>query len=148
MTSFNFTTLETKAAEKKWTYSYTGDIQSFTAPYSGTYFIQAAGAAGGGLKLYYGAGTGRQGGYISGYYDLQEGETIYIAIGGEGSASKTGSSGGWNGGGSTTTIAASGGGATSITKSLHGDGQLYNYEDYQEDIVMVAGGRSRSRILI
>ena len=140
ISSPNVLAAETKATGKKWTFSYTGEIQSFTAPYTGTYHIQVGGASGGGLKLRYGAGTGRQGGYVSGYYDLQQGDTIYIAVGGEGSASRTGSSGGWNGGGSTTTIAASGGGATSVVKSLRGDGQLYNYEDYQEDIIAVAGG--------
>lgn len=64
-------------------YSYTGDVQTFTAPVTGKYFIQAYGGNGGiGFHLAEDAEAHcGYGGYASGYVDLQKGQTIYLYVG-------------------------------------------------------------------
>jgi MYXO-CTERM domain-containing protein len=77
------------------TFSYTGNIVSWTVPDSGTYEIIAVGAQGG-------AGTigqsfaGGLGALIGGYFELSSGMTLSIAVGGIG-GSGTGSGGGGGG---------------------------------------------------
>ena len=105
-------------------FSYTGDVQTFTAPATGLYQLQVWGAQGG--YRYYPANGGK-GGYSEGTIELQEGETLYIYVGGSGNAG--GTAGGFNGGGSRGTYAG-GGGATDIR--VEGD-SLYNR-------IIVAGG--------
>ena len=55
-------------------YSYTGDVQTFTAPENGTYKIEAWGASG--------TGTSHgNGGYTSGYINLIKDEKLYLYVG-------------------------------------------------------------------
>jgi hypothetical protein len=95
------------------TYDYTGDYQVFTANVSGTYKVELWGAQGGGTK-------GGKGAYVSGYLALNEGEKLYVYVGGQGSESPSGrSSGGYNGGGkgysvNTTYPGSGGGGSTDV----------------------------------
>ena len=134
-------------------FQYTGGYQTFTAPVAGYYTIEAWGAQGGksiadGKIL----DTGLAGGYAKGNLYLDAGQTIYIAVGGKGAnpVSQKDSAGGWNGGGSSTwdhstegsssEVAGSGGGATSVQLSLIGDGQLSNYANKKDQVVLVAGG--------
>ena len=51
-------------------FGYTGDAQTFTAPYTGTYKIQC-----------WGAGSSCQGAYTSGYLYINQGKTLYVYVG-------------------------------------------------------------------
>lgn len=95
-------------------FTYTGNYQKFTAPYTGTYRIELWGAAG--------ASTG-PGAYTKGEIKLTENEVIYIYVGGQGIGSNSTAIGGYNGGGNSTKIlnnsskyvsGRTGGGATDI----------------------------------
>ena len=82
-------------------FAYTGGIQEFVVPVTGTYQLEVWGAQGGGS-------TGGKGGYSYGNVSLNAGEIIYVVVGGQG---------GYNGGGSGSDGGYSGGGATHIGKS-------------------------------
>lgn len=89
------TSMTAKAADNTWSFSYTGGIQSFTAPETGTYTIDAYGASGGGCsdKGGYWIGTkGGYGGHAAGSVTLVKGQTIYITVGGQGSMSSSSAS--------------------------------------------------------
>jgi hypothetical protein len=142
------------------TYSYTGGVQSFTAPVAGTYKLEVYGAQGGNA---YSSGAwsgytradwcyGGAGGYSYGNVTLTAGQTIYIVVGGQASTSYadggwgdgeggsvSGGSPGYNGGGKHGSYqAGSGGGATHIAKTNRG--VLSNYNSYRSEIYIVAGG--------
>lgn len=134
--------VEAIAAGDTWSYGYTGGVQTFTVPATGTYSIEALGAQGGNGSLIggrfavgevwdVGETIGRKGSYQSGYIHLQKGDVLYIYCGG----AANGATGGWNGGGNglgekheempeflidggsiseTTGFSAGGGGATDI----------------------------------
>jgi hypothetical protein len=51
-------------------FDYTGDVQTFTAPYTGTYKIQC-----------WGAGSSCQGAYTSGYLYINQKEILYVYVG-------------------------------------------------------------------
>lgn len=153
----------------KWTptftsqsFSYVEGVQTFTVPATGLYKLEV-----------YGGGNddkGYKGSYAVLHTVLTEGQTLYIATGGKGGSkfleakkyydentygnypsSKT-AKGGWNGGANSKKISvsgtfqsvASGGGATHIALSLQGDGQLKNYANYKNDVLIVAGGAGGS----
>lgn len=83
-------------------FGYTGAVQSYTAPATGYYNIEAWGANGGdGVNNNQTLSShGGIGGYSSGIVRLNKGETIYVYVGGKGQASTgLGTGGGWNGGG-------------------------------------------------
>ena len=86
-------------------FDYTGDAQTFTAPYTGTYKIQCWGGQGGSVDK----GTG---GYVSGDIYISKLTCLYLYIGGSGNNK------GWNGGGYGYSDAAEanqyGGGATDV----------------------------------
>lgn len=132
---FSTSHLELMAAETargtQWNYSYTGDVQTFTAPSTGEYYIEMYGASGGGANPVFG-GTG---GLTQGNITLKEGQTIYIFCGEQG---KVGGAATFGGGGASSNNSASGGGATFITTTNRNE--LKNYKDYKEDIIAVAGG--------
>lgn len=132
---FSTSHLELMAAETargtQWNYSYTGDVQTFTAPSTGEYYIEMYGASGGGATPVFG-GTG---GLTQGNITLKEGQTIYIFCGEQG---KVGGAATFGGGGASSNNSASGGGATFITTTNRNE--LKNYKDYKEDIIAVAGG--------
>ena len=119
-------------------YDYTGDVQEFTIPKTGIYKLEVWGAEGGSDN----ENDGGYGGYASGLISLAQGDNLNIAIGGT-TTSKTG---GYNGGGAGGNGSGSyasglgGGGATSITSSLINDGQLANYENNIDKVLIVAGG--------
>ena len=99
-------------------YAYTGSVQYFTAPRKGIYHVQLWGANGGGVSWQQ-AGIG---GYTECYIQLNAGETIYVFVGGAGSATKKNETalGGWNGGGNAYPCkldphSGSGGGMTHIS---------------------------------
>lgn len=106
-------------------YDYTGSVQTFTAPVSGTYQLEVWGAQGG--------SSGGVGGYSIGTVYLTENQVLYINVGGAGNGTK----GGYNGGGTALTGGYGGGGATHIaTKS----GLLSTLSSNIDNVLIVAGG--------
>ncbi len=91
-------------------FNYTGNRQTFTAPYTGEYTLEAWGAAGGN----YSRANGGYGTYVKTTKTLNKGDTIYVYVGGQGKPGNS-TSGGWNGGGKSGACScgsSSGGGAT------------------------------------
>lgn len=127
----------------------TGEVQTFTAPRTGTYTLEAWGAEGGS-----GTTVGAKGGYAKADFNLSIGDVLYIYVGGRGSNATTsdGGSGGWNGGGRGGTPNGSfyggggGGGATHIAVSPIGVigisslTQLSSYVGSDGHLLLVAGG--------
>ena len=131
-------------------YNYTGNVQSFTAPVTGTYKLEVWGAQGGGLNPTTNTTScAGYGGYVYGNIVLNESSILYIVIGGQGAmAPSTGLGGaGYNGGGNghgamvNATDSESGGGGGGATHiSITNRGILSNYKNYQSEILIVAGG--------
>lgn len=109
-------------------FGYTGDVQSFTAPTSGTYQLEVWGAQGGENH----SEDGR-GGYSKGNISLSSGQILYICVGGQN---------GYNGGGSPYAGFGSsggwGGGATHISTTNRG--LLTAFNSYRGEVLIVAGG--------
>ena len=136
-------TIEVLSSLNSWPFSYTGTIQTFTAPQAGIYQLRVWGAQGGNRGV-----GGGLGGYATCLTSLTEGEIIYVYVGGQGGAGSTpaGGAGGWNGGGKGGTGydnlngSAGGGGATHISKvnnQVIGNGCTFlGGTDY----IIVAGG--------
>ncbi len=150
--------LELRAVIGSFTVDYdcTETVETFIAPMSGVYFLEGWGAQGGGCN-YVGPTTGIDytestrggyGGYSYGYIYLEEGEKLYVAVGGQGGSipnrnSGTIGLGGFNGGGNSkadgNTGWGAGGGATHFASSLVGTGVLSQYASDQEEVLLVAG---------
>ncbi len=128
-------------------YDYTGTVQTFIAPITGTYKLEIWGASGG-SATYNISVEGGKGGYSYGNITLTKDKILYISVGGAGANGTTMNTtlGGWNGGASRVGtnpdhIVGGGGGCTSIQSSLIGDGQLKNYESVKNvEVLIVAGG--------
>lgn len=140
--------------ETNFEYTYTGSVQTFTAPTSGEYTLEVWGAQGGYANETY---TGGYGGYSTGTINLDKDETLYIYVGGTGESNcnTTNCAGGYNGGGQggafsdNINYVAGGGGATHISKTnaLLKDlsDKKGTYSDSTKtydstDIIIVAGG--------
>ena len=132
---------------KEWTYDYTGGIQSFTAPVSGTYKLEVWGAQGG-TNTYNWAGTeysvGGLGGYSIGNITLTTSNILYVVVGGTSSTN----AGGYNGGGnglsyqtSPNIMARGGGGATHIGTR---NGTLVQYGNTYGLLIVAGGGGGSS----
>jgi hypothetical protein len=119
------------------TFNYTGAVQSFTAPVSGTYTLEVWGAKGGGGSNCY--GVGGKGGYSKGNVVLNAGQTIYVAVGQQGfqSASLTSFNGGGSGNPNGGDNGYTGGGATHIANA---SGALSSLSGNQNSVLIVAGG--------
>lgn len=135
----------------------TGEVQTFTAPRTGTYTLEAWGAEGGS-----GTTVGAKGGYAKADFNLSIGDVLYIYVGGkggDGDASTStirgaGGEGGWNGGGAGGASYTSsggwkggggGGGATHIAVYPIGVigtsfTKLSSYEGPEGHLLLVAGG--------
>lgn len=105
-----------------WTYAFTGDVQSFTAPIAGEYVFEC-----------YGAGTDTsKGSYAKGTVGLKKGETVYIYVGGQNNTFNGGGVGGevWhsatNSGGTFArdVISDNGCGATDVRVGIELDTRL------------------------
>lgn len=109
-------------------FDYTGFVQTYIAPKSGTYLLEAWGASGGDASYWTIDRLGGRGGYSSALVYLRSSQRLYIAVGGQGLtidriANGT-ALGGWNGGGNllkstepgnqNNRIPTTGGGATHI----------------------------------
>ena len=86
-------------------YTYTGGVQTFTAPSSGSYEFQLWGASGGRDGQ-----IGGSGGYATAQMFLSLGQTVTVVVGGEGLGCNANSGGGYNGGGNAGPSGCSGGG--------------------------------------
>lgn len=116
-------------------FSYTGSVQTFTAPVDGEYTLEVGGAQGGGESDL----EGGKGGKSTGKVTLKKGETIYLYVGQSGSNNYGTASGTYNGGSAAGGVfGTAGGGATHIAKTQRGE--LKNYADHKEDVLIVAGG--------
>ena len=140
-------------------FEYNEGVIEYIVEENGKYFLQVWGAKGGnatGDKN--GTYTGGVGGYSEGYVNLKKGESLFVIIGGAGKdihqndylqddgkyALQYAVAGGYNGGGSGYSnvrgyVESPGGGATHIARNNY-YGELYEYENYKEDILIVAGG--------
>ena len=127
-------------------FTYTGDYQEFIAPYSTYYTLEVWGARSGGSHQNSELGVAGRGGYSKGTLFLNEGDKLYIYIGGEGNwcgGRSCTSLPSFNGGGTGYKITntsidpvASGGGATDI-RLIPGD---WNNETSLLSRIIVAGG--------
>lgn len=131
-------------------------LQTFTAPVSGTYYITLWGADGDTdtgswtrsnvSNPEITTGVGGQAGTVTGYVELEKGQTIYLALGFrndmQGKVLYGGGGAGW---GQSYGYRAGGGGYGAIMSALPdsdngGYTDLIDYEDEQDKIMMVAGG--------
>lgn len=101
-------------------FGFTGSVQSFVIP-EGVTSIRANvwGAQGGNSNSCVDGETvqtdGGLGGYAEGDLNVAPGQTLYIYVGGQGSATGTG---GWNGGGAGGNFGGGGGGASDVRTTL------------------------------
>lgn len=132
-----------------------GSVQIYTIPNSYGWQLETWGAQGGYFTGEYANKPG-YGGYSTGYINNSENKTIYITVGGAGNTTDSSGatiSGGYNGGGSATNTTktsgiwnatgfgvGSGGGATSIQDVLIENGELKNYVNNLDNVLIVAGG--------
>ena len=89
-------------------FSYTGSMQTYTAPANGSYILEVWGAQGGLAGSY----SGGLGGYATGTLTLTAGQTISVYVGQAGLGPGGGAA--WNGGGYGTCCGAGGGGGTDL----------------------------------
>ncbi len=131
----------------EWVFDYTGSEQTFPASVSGTYKLETWGAQGGYAQT--SEALGGYGGYSKGVVTLNKNDILYIIVGGKGTDGDDYSTvkiydGGYNGGGNAKsdggTVWGAGGGATSIQNLLIDDGQLKNYSNNIENVLIVSGG--------
>ena len=136
-------------------YAYTGSYQTFTAPASGTYKLEAWGAKGGaGMRNSSLTYRGGFGGYATGSLHLDKGDKFYIYVGqagynGRANGRYKGGNGGWNGGAkggddsnhdSDPDEGGGGGGATDFRLSATSAPTTWNEFASLKDRVLVAGG--------
>ncbi len=138
-------------------FDYTGDSQTFTTKYDGSYKVELWGAQGGSMtgtgyrsdgtsrgELTY---TGGKGAYTNGAISLIKGKNIYLYIGGKGpnnislNSCTGGDTGGYNGGGTLASgqckFGSPGGGATDIRIA---NGVWNNFNSLKSRIMVAAGG--------
>ena len=126
-------------------YDYTGNVQTFTVPYTGTYKIECWGAEGGDDPCKGSAIPGK-GAYTSGYVNLTSGKQLFLYIGGVGSSLyKQINYGGWNGGGTSTSnqnkyFPSGGGGSTDVRLIKHSGSDGWSGTSSLRSRIMVAAG--------
>ncbi|MGE7635380.1 glycine rich domain-containing protein [Bacillus paramycoides] len=134
---------DSNSSSNSWDFQYTGNVQSFTVPYTGTYKLETWGAQGGKtLRMVPGKfHQGGMGGYAEGEVSLTKGETIYVVVGGQGTdvtpITNDGDNGYNGGGGSYFRYGGGGGGATHIATA---DGLLTSLSNDKSAVLIVAGG--------
>ena len=127
-------------------FDYTGNVQSYTVPLTGTYKIECWGASGGDTSF----ASGGKGAYTSGNIKLFYGATLFVYVGQQGqkTSSESISGGGWNGGGNGNTMGHSadgrsgGGGATDIRIT---QGNWDNPESLRSRIMVAGAGGGNSQ---
>jgi len=105
-TTFYIQTINNSTSTSSQQFYLNSNVQTFTAPITGTYTIQCWGAWGGSdCNNHRGRGA-----YATGTINLNAGQQILIYVGGAGLGCNVNSGGGWNGGGNAGPIGCSGGG--------------------------------------
>ena len=124
-------------AEEK-AYSYTGTVQTFTAPMDAIYKLEVWG--GEGASVNGNRNPGGKGGYSIGYVKLKKGTDLYVVVGQNGNGVNGGYNGGGHGGcyGDRGDAGYGGGGCTHI--AYENRGVLSNYSSYRDEVLIVAGG--------
>jgi hypothetical protein len=121
------------------TFVFTGDIQSIDLP-PGRYLLEAWGAQGGNDST----SLGGRGGFSRGEITLTDAQTLYIGVGGAGTANTASfsgvASGGFNGGGHRATSGMSGSGGGGATHIAINPGVLSNLDNNRSAVLIVAGG--------
>lgn len=128
--------------QKTFDFSYTGGVQTFTAPATGTYLLEVYGAKGGGNGGFNDSIGGGLGGYSKGKVKLTKGQVLYVCVGQW--PGDDGLSGGYNGGGSAAIGSGGfgGGGATHIgTKNS----VLSGYGGTSGLLIVAGGGGGNGR---
>ena len=117
--------------EYEWNYEYTGHYEEFTATYSGYYTVELWGASGGDYNTTY---VGGNGAYTKGDIYLNNGEKLYIYVGGQGTTTS-----GWNNGATNNaTYGRGGGGATDVRTTPTSSINAYNEIESLRTRIMVA----------
>ncbi|WP_154650119.1 fimbrillin family protein [Segatella paludivivens] len=133
-------------------FAYTGSVQTYTVPVTGTYKLEVWGAQGGqGTQT-----TSGKGGYSCGTVSLIKNKVLYVCIGGQGclptyssdysygvSGKSIGGTGGYNGGGQGGdgfTAYSGGGGGGGATHIATSNGLLKELSSNQSSVLIVAGG--------
>ena len=117
-------------------YTYTGRVESFTAPVNGKYKLECWGAQGGTLQSFHKPGRG---GYCMGYHNMEQGELAFVCCGNCGAYGTYSYN---NNLGINLRYGVPGGGATHI--SINSGGELKNFSSNPTDILLVAGGGGSS----
>lgn len=112
-------------------YTYTGRVESFTAPVSGQYKLECWGASGNPDHLWGENSHEGKGGYSVGYY--RGCAKMYICVGDSRHFYNNNPTGVYS-----VQYAISGGGATHI--SINTGGELKSFETHKSDVLIVAGG--------
>ena len=112
-------------------YTYTGRVESFTAPVSGKYKMECWGASGDTSNRWGGTNCQGNGGYCYiNDYPINTNSSLYICVGSSNLDRNYNNN-------IPSQLRASGGGATNI--SLTNRGELKNYSSYQDEVLLVAG---------
>lgn len=112
-------------------YTYTGRVESFTAPMSGQYKLECWGASGNPDHIWGENSHEGKGGYSVGYY--RGCAKMYICVGDSRHFYNNNPTGVYS-----VKYAMSGGGATHI--SINTGGELKSFETHKSDVLIVAGG--------
>ncbi|MBQ8131791.1 MAG: InlB B-repeat-containing protein, partial [Bacilli bacterium] len=116
----------------EYSFDYTGDVQTFDAPYNGIYKVELWGAQGsnrGKTGVYPGKGA-----YTSGYLEMKKNQKYYIYVGEQ---KNSGNSSSFNGSISSSGNGGPGGGATDIRLTK---GENWNDFTSLKTRIIVAGG--------
>ena len=129
-------------SHQKYRFDYTGSVQEFTAPYTGTYKLETWGASGGGADITSTTSRKGLGAYSTGEISLNAGDKLYIYVGGEGLYGSGrnvygGPVGGYNGGGAGGNSGSGAGGGASDIRTISG---AWNNPDSLASRIIVAGG--------
>ncbi len=125
-------------------FSYVGQYQQVTLPWSGNFKMECWGAQGGTLSGDFTYTTGGYGGYTCGTILLSINTSLYVYVGQCGSAASTARTFNGGGGGALAqTECASGGGATDIRIVSSSD--WYNSASLQTRIMVAGGGAGGER---
>ena len=118
-------------------YDYTGDVQTFEVPVSGTYQIELWGASGGGS----GSAVGGNGAYVSGKIELSKEQKLYIYVGQNNTYTSDmcyPSNPNTTFNGSIVGTCSVGGGATDVR--LTSTTNWYDFDSLKSRIMVAAGG--------
>ena len=116
-------------------YTYTGRVESFTAPVSGQYKMECWGASGASIYPNVSYLKPGLGGYSIGNLNASSNEILYVCVGSSGAYGAYSYN---NNLGYSLRLGSPGGGATHI--SINSGGELKNFSSHPTDILLVAGG--------